>query len=189
MTGSAYRFQPPHTCYNQRVATKSVRQCLFFFFLQIGKANGGAALEKKIVWFCFFMVSIFGWKNWHFVVGGRFEIYMANMLHGCLLLVRMQAELHKCAYMHVRTIKLSVCVCVWGVCLYAAVQWHLIHNADRLSLNWRGGKHCTCFCATRWSASLSEEIMNFCFDFKVLCSRTPIVHISLQRPDPSYPLQ
>ena len=61
--------------------------------------------------------------------------------------------LHKCAHMHVCAIKLSGCVCVcgfWGIevcglvfvvvvgggcCLYAVVQWHLIHNADRLSLN------------------------------------------------------
>lgn len=72
-----------------------------------------------------------------------FKFYMANTLCDSLLfrlgvwthspmLCHMYTAVHKCAHIHIRTIKLSGSACV---CVYDVVQWHLIHNSDRLSLN------------------------------------------------------
>lgn len=121
MTGSAYHFLPPHTCYNQRVAAKSAWQCLFFAnWKEVFVCSEEQMVEqywKRTVCDSGFLWCQFLAEPLAVGVRGRLEIYMVSMLHGCVLLVQMQAALHKCAHMHVRTIKLSVCVCggMWGL--------------------------------------------------------------------------
>lgn len=82
MTGSAYRFLPPHTCHGQRVATNSVWGSVYGFVGSEEQMAGQGWKRTVRFWVVLQLLA----ESLAAGVRDGFERCMANMLHGCLLL-------------------------------------------------------------------------------------------------------